>query len=276
MVNTKGKKWGLFLFVAAVFLLMLFLVVSRYTNGKGGEGEMVLVPAGEFVMGTDKAEEKVLKSVFGEETDYEEPQDRRIVYLKDFYIDKYEVTNGQYQKFVEATQHLRIPDPWQQYGNRPPPGEEDHPVTFVSWNDAKAYAQWAGKRLPTEEEWEKAARGPDGRRYPWGMEFEKGKANTWESWGGSSGHVNPVGTHQAGLSPYGAHDMAGNAMEWTGTEVKRYSKSSSGAEGMQEDIPMIIVRGGSWSSDGVDSSTFRRFLAEPYVRSSGVGFRCAK
>ncbi|MBI2877119.1 MAG: SUMF1/EgtB/PvdO family nonheme iron enzyme, partial [Candidatus Tectomicrobia bacterium] len=201
---------------------------------------------------------------------------QRTVYVEGFSIDKYEVTNRQYRKFVEATRYPRIPDHWQQNDNRPPPGEEDYPITFVSWYDAKAYAKWAGKRLPTEAEWEKAARGTDGRHYPWGMEFDKGKANTWESWGGSTGQTKAVGTHQGGVSPYGIHDMAGNVMEWTATEIKRYSQTKDGGGGQREELPLVLVRGGGWSSDGVDSSTFSRTITEPYIRSGGVGFRCAR
>ncbi|MBI1988107.1 MAG: SUMF1/EgtB/PvdO family nonheme iron enzyme, partial [Nitrospinae bacterium] len=161
MVKTKAKKWGVCLFAAA-FLLMSVLIVSRYlTHGKERKEEMVRVPHGKFMMGSNEEEVKVFKDVFGEKTHYKELKGQRTVYVKDFYIDRYEVTNRQYQKFVEATHYPRIPDHWQQHehGNRPPPGEEDYPVTFVSWYDAQAYAQWAGKRLPTEEEWEKAARG---------------------------------------------------------------------------------------------------------------------
>lgn len=276
MIKTRAKKWRFFLFAAA-FLWISALIVSRYpTNGKETEDEMVRVPTGEFVMGSNEEGAKALKSVFGEKTSYEDSKGQRTIYVEGFSIDKYEVTNRQYRKFIEATHYPRIPDHWQQNGALPPPGEEDLPVTFVSWYDAKAYAQWAGKRLPTEQEWEKAARGTDGRRFPWGMEFDKGKANTWESWGGSTGKVKPVGTYKGGASPYGAYDMTGNVMEWTATEIKRYSQSRDDIAGQREELPLIIVRGGGWSSDGVDGSTFSRTITEPYIRSGGVGFRCAK
>lgn len=259
---------------ASIFFVVLFLIVTRHvSHGNGESGEMVYIPAGKFVMGTDGENDGGLKSVFGEETDFQDPQSRREVYVDGFTIDKYEVTNRQYKRFVDETRYHRLPDHWED--GKIPPGEEDQPVTFVSWYDTQAYAKWAGKRLPTEVEWEKAARGTDGRRFPWGMEFARDKANTWESWGGRTGRAMQVGRHKEGQSPYGVHDMAGNVMEWTGTTIKRYARSRSG-DGQEETLPLILVRGGAWSSDAKDAQTFSRVVTEPYIRSGGVGFRCAK
>ena len=165
--------------------------------------EMVLVPAGEFSMGDDQ-------------DDDEKPTHR--VYLDAFYIDKYEVTNAHFQQFVQAmghrTQAERAGDnmTW-----RAPRGSgssiaglEQHPVVRVSQEDAKAYCTWAGKRLPTEAEWEKAARGTDGRIYPWGNQFDSKRGN----FAGRTKGTVPVGSYEGGQSPYGAHDMAGNVWEW--------------------------------------------------------------
>ncbi|HID22010.1 MAG TPA: hypothetical protein EYP14_06370, partial [Planctomycetaceae bacterium] len=145
---------------------------ERSDTRQADPAQMVFIPAGEFLMGTTSEEVQRLAkqydvhpSVFASETP------RRMVYVKAFWIDRYPVTNGQYQKFVDATGH-RPPPAWR--GRTCPKGLEDHPVVTVNWHDAAAYARWAGKRLPTEEEWEKAARGTDGRLYPWGDEWIEG------------------------------------------------------------------------------------------------------
>jgi len=159
-----------------------------YYAGRDGR-PMVLVPAGEFYFGPDRVK----------------------LTLPDFYIDRYPVTNAEYKKFVEAT---GAPEPTHWRRGTWPEGKADHPVVNVTWEQAAAYAEWAGKRLPTEEEWEKAARGTDGREWPWGSTFDPSRCNTNESgiW-----DTTPVGKYSpAGDSPYGAADMAGNVWEWIG------------------------------------------------------------
>ena len=182
----------------------------------GNDGaEMVLVPAGEFIMGSEEGDAD------------EKPRHR--VYLDAFYIDKYEVTNARFQQFVQATGHRTqaeregsgytgdksgLVDGANWRAPRGPgssiAGLEQHPVVSVSQEDAKAYCTWAGKRLPTEAEWEKAARGTDGRTYPWGNQFDSTKGN----FDGKNKGTVPVGTYEGGKSPYGAYDMAGNVWEW--------------------------------------------------------------
>jgi formylglycine-generating enzyme required for sulfatase activity len=163
---------------------------------------MVLVPAGEFTMGSQRGDAWA-------ESD-ELPQ--RIVQVAAFYIDQLEVTNLEFRRFLEATA-------WPVEGeDRDRIYTEDAeflPVTGVSWWDATAYARWAGKRLPTEAEWEKAARGTDLRRFPWGNEFLVDHAN-------NTTQMLPVGSKPTGASPYGALDMAGNAAEWTATPYAPY------------------------------------------------------
>ena len=135
--------------------------------------DMIYIPGGEFTRGTSKKEAARLARQYGVHQslfmDLEAPRNK--VYVKPFYIDRYEVTNRQYQAFVKVTGH-NAPGGWN--GTHYPEGQGDYPVTGMTWQDAKAYAEWAGKRLPTEMEWEKAARGADGRLYPWGNEWKPG------------------------------------------------------------------------------------------------------
>jgi formylglycine-generating enzyme required for sulfatase activity len=192
---------------------------------------MVTVPAGEFLMGDD----------------------RRKVHVDALRIDCYPVTNVQYKRFVDATRH-RPPSQWE--NGDYPPEKALHPVVYVTWPDAVAYAEWAGKRLPTEEEWEKAARGTDGREYPWG-DWEEGRCNSKEA--GIIG-TTPVGQYSPdGDSPYGCADMAGNVLEWT---------ASRGGGGH------CIVRGGAWLSTRVDARCAYRFGGYSSFSLVDIGFRC--
>ncbi len=177
--------------------------------------------------------------------------------LPAFRIARYPVTNAEYYRFVEASGHRR-PDHWLRDG-RYPPERAGHPVVFTSWEDAVAYTQWLGARLPTEAEWEKAARGEDGRLYPWGNEFVAENCNTSES--GTDG-TQSVDAHPGGASPYGVMDMAGNVWEWTATFY---------AEG--ED--WRVLKGGAWDYKGLkDARCANRVYFRPAFRNNAVGFRC--
>jgi len=163
---------------------------------------MVLVPAGTFLMGSTQADVSA-------ESD-EMPQ--RVVDLPDFYIDQFEVSNIEYKRFIDATGY-RPPPHWQD-GNYEE-GADFYPVMEVSYWDATAYARWVKKRLPTEAEWEKAARGTDGRRYPWGDDFHEDLGNVTRAYV-------PINAHLEGASPYGAVNMAGNVAEWTSSVYEPY------------------------------------------------------
>src|SRR3990167_4745648 len=261
------------LFVLLVPALSYWLLRRSLAGDTSATSDMVYIAGGKFIMGTDNEEFRILRNPYGYATKFQEPRKKRVVSLKGFYLDKYEVTNRQYKKFVDETRY-RLPDHWQHTGAYPE-CEDDYPVTFVAWWDAKTYCNWAGKRLPGEEEWEKAARGADAREFPWGKEFDKTKTNTWEA-GAKSIHA--VVKYEAGKSRYGVYDLAGNVMEWTSMEYRQYQHSprEKGSDGQDLWYTMLIVRGGAWSSDAKDAQTFSRVLAEPGTKSNGIGFRCAK
>jgi formylglycine-generating enzyme required for sulfatase activity len=215
---------------------------------------MVYVPGGEFMMGRDDGDE------------YERPTHK--VTVKPFYIDAYEVTNEEYAKFIQATDWLP-PLGWKD--ETYPTGAGRRPVTGVTWDDANAYAKWAGKRLPTEEEWEFAARGTDGRRYAWGDTWGKGLANA----NGASRVSAEVGSF-AGASPFGAYDMIGNVWEWTASDLKAYPGGQ-----LPETPPgeTKVIRGGNFlSSDQQATTTYRMGLlrTDDPSRYTTTGFRCAK
>jgi formylglycine-generating enzyme required for sulfatase activity len=199
-----------------------------------------------------------------------EPPERKVT-LGEFYIDKTEVTNKQYKEFSDST-NRKPPANWP--GGLYSDGTGDNPVVFVTWSDAEQYCKWKGKRLPTEAEWEKAARGTDGRGYPWGDEFDIKKVNTLGEFGGTI----PVGTLKEGASPYGALDMAGNAQEWTSDWYKRYPGNNYDDEDYGEKFK--VVRGGGWG--GMGHYTLRvyvraafRNIAPPDGIYDDLGFRCA-
>lgn len=215
-------------------------------------GGMVYVTGGEFIMGRDNG------------TQYEKPQHQATV--DPFFIDIYEVSCEEYKRFIDETGH-RLPPRWSQ-GNYPA-GWARRPVSGIDWDDANAYAQWAGKRLPTEQEWEFAARGADGRLYPWGNEWKAKAANADSS---SHKHADTVGQHPDGPSPFGAYDMAGNVWEWTASDLSAYPGSVLPAQAQGE---MKVVRGGSWveSRNGA-TATSRKGLPPRGGDYSNVGFRC--
>ncbi len=215
--------------------------VEVFTNSKDGS-ELIMIPAGEFLMGSN---------------DYDNEKPSHRVYLNAYYIGKYEVTNEQFARFVNETGY-NAGGSWKEYYNS---GTADHPVVCVSWNDAVAYCDWANLRLPTEAEWEKAARGTDGRKYPWGNEWDVERCN-WSEGPELSGMANiysgrgtlPVGSFSSGESPYGCLDMAGNVWEWCSDWYGEnyYSQSPSSNPVGPGSGEYRILRGGSWSADNPD------------------------
>jgi len=229
-------------------------VESVITNKDGKE--MVLIPEGEFWMGSDE---------FGPEMPY------RQVYLPAYYISRYPVTNAEYKRYMLATRAMP-PRFWK--GFSIPPGLENHPVHQVSWFEAVQYCEWSGTRLPTEAEWEKAARGTDGRRWPWGNEFDEANALVWDL--GVFDMTAAVDSHPGGASPYGVYEMAGNTEEWTADWYDAYPGSpyKGGAFGKT----FRALRGGSSFFTQNHARCAYRCFTRPEDAGLdgivGVGFRC--
>jgi len=261
---------------------------------------MVPVPDGNFMMGASPEEqEAVLRFGFPAAWEnmpplVESSGPRHEVYLDGFYIDTYEVTNTQYEAFTEMTGHRQPGN--RQYDNH---NRSNQPVVGVSWHDARAFCEWTGKRLPTEAEWEKAARGPEGLAYPWGDRWDPNRLwsidgildrplDSFEAWSraqqdlalmASVARPAQVGSHPDGASPYGAMDMAGNVWEWVADWFgpSYYSESPQRNPKGPEIGEFRVLRGGAWDVPRVVTQTwFRENVFRPEHRESLVtGFRCA-
>ncbi len=240
------------------------ITVSNRDDG----AEMVLIPAGEFWMGSDESDGGAL---------YDEKPKHR-VYLDAYFIDKYEVTNAQYKRFLKATGRAAPAD-----ANNARVNDPAQPVEDVSRFQARAYSHWYGKRLPTEAEWEKAARGTDGRVYPWGDDWDSNRAKTDKN----IGRTVPVGSYHSHVSPYGIHDMAGNVSEWVADwhDGKYYQRSPERNPTGPLTGEDKVVRGADWrGADWDDDLEWARRTARAAYRSRvspdakilTQGFRCAK
>jgi len=224
--------------------------------------DMVLVPAGEFTMGSPEGDPD------------EKPPHK--VQTSAFFMDKYEVTVKQYAAFLQESGGDR-PAEWKTMNKT---ANQNRPVMGVDWADAAKYCKWAGKRLPTEAEWEKAARGTDGRLYPWGNDpptplhanYGKKEWNNHEA-------LAPVGALEAGKSPYGVYDMAGNVWEWVSDwyDNDYYKNSPSDSPAGPSTGGFKVIRGGSWNTSARNLRAADRYFDPPSFRSQYVpGFRCAK
>ncbi len=234
------------------------MTVTVALTPRAPEG-MVFIPGGTFRMGRDDGDE------------YERPAHE--VTVAPFFLDRTEVTNAQYYQFIRATGHPAPPH-WTE--GTYPLGQEEWPVTQVSWSDADAYCRWAGKRLPTEEEWEFAARGTDGRLYPWGNRWEPNAANAATT---SRGTVAPVGSFPQGESPFKALDMVGNVWEWTASVLRAYPGGHIPEETLPESElrKLKVIRGGCYlSSASQATATYRMGWPEQGADYAQTGFRCAK
>ena len=251
-------------YLAVVFIMfspgLFCLGAGSSASKRAGEAakatEMVLIPAGEFQMGADS------------------PSDNspvHTVYVDSFYIDTYEVTNARYQAFCEATGR-ELPWFWGDDRYRCGPNYPNHPVLGVTWGDAKAYAEWCGKRLPTEAEWEFAARGGlEGKMHPWGDDLDTTRANYWFSEG-----PRPVGSYAP--NAHGLYDMVGNIAEWVADyfdedyyRVSPRENPAGPAEGK-----FYAIRGGGWHSGPGCVKVYRRQALAPYWIDFDTGFRCAR
>jgi len=235
---------------------------------------MIRIPAGPFIMGSDKEDTEGKTAEFGMVKPlYQDEHPAHTVALPTYFIDQYETTNAQYLKFIQST-GARPPGDWMD--GKPPVGRDNYPVTGVNWYDADRFCKWAGKALPTEAEWEKAARGPNGLEFPWGNEFDEKKANT----GGSGvNDLAPVGSFPQGRSPYGVDDMAGNVWEWTADWYQPYPGSHYQSDAFGQKTK--VLRGGSWGGAGHYALSYfyraaHRLNSEPELGFPDAGFRCAK
>ena len=273
----------------------------------GDDGaEMVLIPPGDFWMGNTpeglapvrdfcKQNPKVI--VCKNEHYERDELPRRRVTLDAFYLDRFEVTNAQFGGFVRATGHRTLAEVrrearvWRVEGGRAQPArvanahwrlpsgpgstaEPTHPVVQVSWDDAAAYCAWAGKRLPTEAEWEKGARGLDGRRYPWGDAWDATRANG----GAMVRKTTPVGNYSQGAGPYGVQDGAGNVWEWVADWYAEdyYKRGPTRNPPGPETGDSRVTRGGSWLDHPATLRTTHRHPVVPAYSGNLIGFRCAK
>ena len=225
--------------------------------------ETVCVPSGEFPIGSNSG--------------FSDEQPVHTVALDAYWVDKYEVSNGQYQQCVGAGGCTKPQDTFSStrsayYGNEQYAG---YPVIYVDWNQATAYCQWAGRQLPTEAQWEKAALGTDGRTYPWGEGIDCQKANYQGGAPGCLNDTSAVGSYPAGASPYGALDMAGNVGEWAADWYGPYGDAAVNNPTGPISGEERVLRGGSWqiNENGIRSSIRRKL--NPAEWSQDVGFRCA-
>jgi formylglycine-generating enzyme required for sulfatase activity len=264
----SSRRW---LSIAAIVSILLAVAVTSFwlkpvfrplptqiesSNDSLTQPPMLSIPGGVFEMGANSGD------------DYERPQ--HTVTVTPFLIDTYEVTCGDYERFLKANPEYKSPPGW--VNRTAPPGTVQRPVTGVHWYDASAYANWAGKRLPTEEEWEFAARGTTGWRYPWGNDWRADAANAGDS---NARQFADVGSYPAGKGPFGTMDMIGNAWEWTSTEWKGYPGGPVPPDAPNE---LRVIRGGYWGSSAAKATTtFRRGWDARGAKTGyeNTGFRCA-
>ncbi len=242
---------------------IFFIGVTSLTQaGQDGDHDMSLIPRGEFIMGS---------------TDHADETPHNVV-LDAYYIDVYEASNKDYKEFMQATGH-----PAPAYWDDPRLNNPEQPVVGVNWYDASKFCEWKGKRLPTEAEWERAAKGPRGSHYPWGHKLDPQKAN----YGQNHGKTMPVDSYANGASDYGVYNMAGNVFEWVSDwyDPNYYEVSpalnpqgpGSGANFANQGA-VKVLKGGSWLAPASSLHTSHRFWNQPENNSYGVGlgFRCAK
>jgi formylglycine-generating enzyme required for sulfatase activity len=273
--NPSGSVYNYLILVLFPLLLMNACSDTVGTAQNAAENQtpcsgMVLIPAGEFIMGS-----------IGPAANRDE-RPAHTVYVSAFHIDCCEVTNAQYRKFLLATGHTppRVEAAWAKpynwTGNDYPPGTANNPVVLVSWHDAAAYAAWAGKRLPTEAEWEKAARsGMIGKAFPYGDTIEADQANFFISYLRSR-KLRPVGSFEP--NPYGLYDIAGNVWEWCrdwySPAYYRSSPLTDPAGPVHADYK--VFRGGSWENDMKFLRCAQRGKNSPDYKNPTIGFRCVR
>lgn len=317
-----------------IFIIIMLMLVTACNRDKDSSSltaknganakpelvtEMVKVPAGEFIRGSNKVDKEGIQQQYGFPNPlYKDEQPEKKIYLDTFYIDTYEVSNKYYKEFILKTQRM-MPFSWVDNGYAMQESQmndmdveklrkialdyfkldmdtrvmdkpalikamlekqtllDKFPAGGVNWFNAQAYCEWRGARLPTEAEWEKAARGPDGQEYPWGNEWDVNITNTGDNTDWEEG-IAPVGAYPKNKSPYGAYDMAGNVWEWVDGWYDAYP-------GSDYKLPTFgklnrVVRGGGGGVGHYAISYFfrgaTRQFSEPEMETDDVGFRCAR
>ena len=255
-----------------------------YKNGKYfskiDNMELAYVSAGEFIQGNNNGH-------------YDEKPEHKI-YLDSYFIDVHEVTNRQFEKFIIESGY-KAEGPWKRGFKK---GYEEYPVRFVNWYDAKAYAKWAGRQLPTESQWEKAAKGSLNYTYPWGMDYKENKAHTDKK---VLKGPTKIGSYPKGASQYGCMDMAGNVWEWVNDWYDRFYYHNFSNEKVQKNVAgpkdeaqpekrfldtktaagnerstRKVIRGGGWAGSGKENSRVsKRMMGNPKYWLNDTGFRCA-
>jgi iron(II)-dependent oxidoreductase len=261
-------------FLSCTFLCFLMFIMVNDSMGQRKSGEIVLVPSGNFKYHVEYRwrEGLTLDSLISDDTGHRY-RFSQVVYLPSYYIDRTEVTNKQFQEFLDNTDYEPVwPENFLRHweGGNYPEDKANHPVVWVSLEDARAYCEYRGKRLPTEPEWQKAAQGEDGRDWPWGNVFDWNKANM------DSDDTRPVGSYPMGASPYGCLDMTGNVWEWTGSlQTDGYHHFCWIRGGSY-----YFAKGSRWYMQGGPVTNYQRakfWLMTPSLnRSSSIGFRCVK
>jgi len=284
--------------IAALVVALTIMITTASAEEHLIPADMVYIGQGGSVMGLDREEPVVtgkkltlydrrMKTPWSAEALNDESP-AHMVFLDPYFIDKYEVSNKHYGEFIKAKGH-----PTPAYWDDPRLNKPQQPVVGVNWEDAKAFCESRGKRLPTEAEWEKAARGPEGNLYPWGNDFDPTRVN----YGKNHDATMPVDSHPEGASYYGAYNMAGNVFEWVSDwyDPKYYGRLETmvnptgpdkavwiGGTGTYVDRLTVgekrVIRGGSWIAPESTTRSTHRFWNNPLNNSYGVGlgFRCAK
>jgi formylglycine-generating enzyme required for sulfatase activity len=282
-------KNKLIVFIKTIPLSFLLMGLSvAFCHGEEAPKDMVLINPGGFTRGLE-ADSPIIKN---SGLAFKDEGPATMIYLSAYYIDKYEVSNAKYTEFIKATDYS-APAYWDHHLLNKP----NYPVTGVNWYDANAYCHWANKRLPTEAEWEKAARGPAGNIFPWGNKFNYQMGNFAKGKSGQKNITSPVDSYPKGKSYYGVYNMAGNVFEWVqdwyASDYYKTSKDVRNPQGPKYVVSFSkgslkrtakpagkkkVIRGGSWFAPAQSVTTTHRFWNDPMNNSYGVGlgFRCAK